>query len=501
MNDEDETVIPPPLRPPFHNTSSPRDKEPIDADIETLLKWQQERLERKLRGEYESSVRHLVDVINSSTNSPARIASVRVEGARQTRKSFLANLINPLIPSDTSDTTFGDVLHTVRHMSSILKDAQVFTSVEPTLQRSTVLTASPDDLDIVLKCKERGKWFLKTATDLGNQEGSATATARVLNAFGGAETIEGNLSFGTKTKQAFQLRLEAPLVWLDNTLRTRGEISAFGLERDNSTFASSREGARGLKFSIRAPSSLGNHEVAYELSSRHISGLLPDASISIREAAGQSIKSALAHTLLRDTRNDTMFATKGSYWKVLNELAGVGGGDALHFKNETISQISRQIANGLAVSLSASAGLMYSLSQDPRAKTLLNDRFHLGGPLSVRMFKQNGLGPRDGNDSLGGDIYWSAGASVISDLPKKPHWPIKLHAFVNAGRLDRLDKSISLVDAVKATISRPSVSAGVGLIYRFDPVRVELNFGVPLVASKTDAVRKGFQVGMGLEFL
>jgi outer membrane protein insertion porin family len=50
-------------------------------------------------------------------------------------------------------------------------------------------------------------------------------------------------------------------------------------------------------------------------------------------------------------------------------------------------------------------------------------------------------------------------------------------------------------------LSKPSISAGVGLIYRFDPIRVEMNFGVPLVASKSDGARKGLQVGMGVEFL
>ena len=46
------------------------------------------------------------------------------------------------------------------------------------------------------------------------------------------------------------------------------------------------------------------------------------------------------------------------------------------------------------------------------------------------------------------------------------------------------------------------MSAGIGLVYRFDPsVRVEVNFGVPLVANKTDGIMRGFQVGIGLDFL
>jgi outer membrane protein insertion porin family len=118
-------------------------------------------------------------------------------------------------------------------------------------------------------------------------------------------------------------------------------------------------------------------------------------------------------------------------------------------------------------------------------------------------------------------VYWSAGVSLITDIPKKGHWPVKTHIFINAGRLDSMDKCLcfphipfysssspfilftakSLKDNIIDSMSKPSISAGVGLIYRFDPVRVEANFGVPLVASKSDGSRRGFQVGIGLDFL
>ena len=77
----------------------------------------------------------------------------------------------------------------------------------------------------------------------------------------------------------------------------------------------------------------------------------------------------------------------------------------------------------------------------------------------MRMFRNNSMGPRDGGeihspfptvsfrnllvclvDSLGGELYWAAGLSLISDLPKKSHWPVKTHLFLNAGRLDNIDK-------------------------------------------------------------
>jgi outer membrane protein insertion porin family len=117
-------------------------------------------------------------------------------------------------------------------------------------------------------------------------------------------------------------------------------------------------------------------------------------------------------------------------------------------------------------------------------------------------------------------LYWSVGLSLISNIPKRPNWPVKTHLFINSGRLDNIDKCLSffairlpsyaeliffaaksLITNVQECVTRPSISAGVGLVYRFDPVRVEVNFGVPLVASKSDGHKRGFEVGVGVNFL
>lgn len=45
------------------------------------------------------------------------------------------------------------------------------------------------------------------------------------------------------------------------------------------------------------------------------------------------------------------------------------------------------------MSLAARSGVLWGL--DDRM-TPFSDRFHLGGPMSVRMFRVNGLGPQDG---------------------------------------------------------------------------------------------------------
>ena len=86
------------------------------------------------------------------------------------------------------------------------------------------------------------------------------------------------------------------------------------------------------------------HEIAYEGVIRHIASLLPTASISMREAAGTSVKSSLSHSFAYDTRDDRIAATRGIYGKLYHELAGVAlGGDASFYKAEVEGQASRKL--------------------------------------------------------------------------------------------------------------------------------------------------------------
>ena len=72
----------------------------------------------------------------------------------------------------------------------------------------------------------------------------------------------------------------------------------------------------------------------------------------IRNAAGLSVKSAISHTLLRDTRDDPFIASRGSYFRLMQEYAGLGG-DASFFKTETETQFSRPIGAGCVSALTA----------------------------------------------------------------------------------------------------------------------------------------------------
>jgi outer membrane protein insertion porin family len=46
-------------------------------------------------------------------------------------------------------------------------------------------------------------------------------------------------------------------------------------------------------------------------------------------------------------------------------------------------------------------------------------------------------------DAMGGTAFYAAGLSLIGDMPWRRHWPVKWHAWANAGRLSVLDRCAS----------------------------------------------------------
>jgi outer membrane protein insertion porin family len=75
---------------------------------------------------------------------------------------------------------------------------------------------------------------------------------------------------------------------------------------------------------------------------------------------------------------------------------------------------------------------------------------------------------------------WGLGLSVLAPFWNKPHWPVRLHSFVNLGKVVGYEKSESsiscgagadgvdrsVIDNVDKLVRNPSVSVGLGIMYR-----------------------------------
>ncbi len=373
--------------------------------------------------------------------------------------------------------------------------------------------------------------MLKTGTDLGNTEGSAYGTMLVRNLFGGAEFLSVNASAGTRTRSAYSAEFSTPI---DNNPNLR--LSLDGLASStHKPWASHEELLKGGGVRLNWVKGNGDRvQVGYSGTWRQLTGLAATASPTVRNDAGDSVKSAITYLFQRERRDNPMLPQSGYMMKTTAELAGWGflGGDVGFSKSEMeiagavpLSMPGSKGPSGVSIGCGLRAGFLYPLPLSfgfgGASPSRLNDRFTLGGPTDVRGFSLGGLGPRDGTDALGGDVFAAGNVNMLLPLPRAgPDSPFRIQLFANGGRSvamknktkrndtasgQRMTASSVLNGMLSATkevgTGLPSMAAGVGLVYAHPVARLELNFSLPLVMRQGEDSRKGLQVGVGINFL
>ena len=381
--------------------------------------------------------------------------------------------------------------------------------------------------------REKSRVSLRTGASAGDNDGNITGDVLLRNLFGGAECFTAHASRGYFERSSYAATFQTPIL---SNPRFLFEMGAFARDRDK-PWSSHEEISKGGMTRFRWESLSGRHSHAfgYEGWWRQVTGLSQNASASVRHDAGDSFKSSLSHEWVNSTRDDPIIPSRGYSLRSVTEMAGFGPlkGDVSFVKAELEGQSALPIPlpffkgeTGISFITSFRGGLLYPLSlgtgdQRKIAHSRLNDRFTLGGPTDVRGFYQGGLGPRDGVDAVGGDVYAAGGASLLFPFPRLgKDSPLRMQAFVNGGRLLGLQdprssetektsgdmSSADVRESVKNAImglgdGLPSTSAGVGVLYSFGNMRLEANFSLPLVTRAGEQARKGFSIGVGLSFL
>lgn len=395
------------------------------------------------------------------------------------------------------------------------------------------------DLVAVVRLKQAKRFTARTGTDLGNGEGSGYANFVLRSLFGGAEFLSFDASIGTRTRASYLLNFTTPL---NNSSVWKSETLAFMSSR-KIPWASHEQIVRGLSTKIKSK----NLEIGYEAVLRTITAVEPTASDLIKVMAGQNIKTSFFWNYTKDTRNNPLMASQGYYFRLGHEIGGLlgkergdlpfmkgtfeaqvakgisfgkeknnrtwGPGDKIHLldtsydtDDATESAVAKmvkeqkrlnELSDDIILQYSARGGLLYSYT----GKSHFMDRFFLGGPNDVRGFYLNGLGPKDGHDSLGGDVFLAQGISLLSRLPwLSPSSPLRFMIFANGGSVLSLDQSKIKNTLIEAAVT-PSIAAGFGLTYKHPIARFELNLTFPLIARELEGTRKGLQFGVGLSFL
>ena len=168
------------------------------------------------------------------------------------------------------------------------------------------------------------------------------------------------------------------------------------------------------------------------------------------DAIGKRTTSSLGYSIVYDNLNNRIHPSSGNRFVLSQDFAGVGGG-VRYLKTTAEADKYFNVGGGFILSLSATAGYIKSLDDDP---VRLTDRFFLGEP-QIRGFDIRGVGPR-----VVRVPYDSTGALVTG---KKNQTDDALGG--NAEYLGHIEMEIPLGSSGKELGLRPSIFADVGSVF------------------------------------
>lgn len=308
------------------------------------------------------------------------------------------------------------------------------------------------------------------------------------------------------------------------------------------------------------PDSVGDIEAPATQSNTQNPKLFPSPALLPLCQTSTKVSGKYSYTFV-DTRDSSILPSRGHYLHSCTELA-VPPGSSTFIKQEVSAQAHGTLGPriealglqpALTLSVAGSLGLLLPLhsffhgsSQSTRTGPTnttsrtntntntevdfapLSDRFHLGGPNSLRGFNLFGVGPRLPQEiappkptappastlppwpvqtdpvsphgpSLGGISKCSllGLAAVPLPVPALAKLGAKIFGFLNFGGIGETTGA-SFANAANPLFGQIRLSAGAGVVVPVANVaRLELTYAVPLLKSSTDAV-KPFQIGVGV---
>ncbi|XP_015907434.2 sorting and assembly machinery component 50 homolog A [Parasteatoda tepidariorum] len=429
---------------------------------------------------------------------PARVDKVRFEGIGKTKNDVLKYVIGDLLHAKNME----EVVLKAHGARQQLESLEAFDRIDIILDTSRGKDASPDGFEVTFDLKEKRSFRGggDVVFETGSNEPNLMFKILSPNMLGRGESLSAQFNYGKKNL-GFNIENTKPFLhWAKPKLKQ----SVFGSTYDN-IWSAYQEKIKGIGFECLFESyPQVVHTLRWEGVWRDLKCLSPSTPFLIREDTGHSVKSSLKHILSFDQRDDALLPSRGSYFHLFQEYAGLGG--SVNFvKNEIHYQVNKCILGDLVLQLSFMAGLVKSIGADSSVK--INDRFFLGGPLSVRGFAQNGVGPQTQDFSLGAEAYWAAGLHAYTPLPFRPlpeffNKFCRSHFFLNTGNIGNFAFTDDYHHNTMVLLSGLRWSCGMGLAVSLAGIaKLEINYTVPLSSQHGDRLNGGLQFGIGFNFL
>lgn len=423
----------------------------------------------------------------------AKVVAVSIDGLARTKNDIVVDSVTDLFKVKH----FEDLVLTAQDVRGKLKDLGCFSDVGIHIDTSD---SGEKDYTVTFQVKEVKRVAGSVNTMVGNNEGSLMTGVKFPNLLGRGERLQADYTYGTKKSSTFNISLLKPLrgvnsVLTGNVFQSNGEWPASGFKQLD----------RGFMFDLSFVSAPQvQHNLQYEAVWRNLSSLNRGVAFAVREHSGHTLKSAVKHILSVDKRDDLIFPSHGTLFKLSQEFAGLGGNIGF-FKNEVEVQTNIPLAKDISIQGTFNGGILKELHGDKTYN--ISDHFFLGGPLNVRGFDTRGVGPSSDGCALGGTMYWAGGLHLYTPLPFRPGQGgmgdmFRTHMFATAGNVGRFRLSGNMARDLEQVSQDFRLSYGLGLALKLGGVaRIELNYVVPVKASRGDKPAPGLQFGVGVNFL
>ena len=209
---------------------------------------------------------------------------------------------------------------------------------------------------------------------------------------------------------------------------------------------------------------------------------------------------SLTASYSHDTRNRTVFATRGSAQTIASN-ATIPGSDLEYYKLSYDTKFYFPMTQSLTLLLHSDVA--YGDGYGDTDELPFFERYFAGGLRTVRAYNTNSLGPRDllSNDPIGGNLRVVGGADVIFPIPfmEKPPSSVRLSAFFDIGNvfLDKAPTYNSTENGFDASQLRMSTGLSFVWLAPIGPLR--FSYGTALNDVPGDDLR-AFQFSIGSFF-
>ena len=377
----------------------------------------------------------------------------------------------------------GDAFNAAKLRQSLtrVENLDFFQSVD----MKQVAGSAPDKAVVNIDVQEKSTGSLSIGAGYSTSSGAlAEFGIRERNLLGRGQDLSLNLRVSERQSQIDLSFTEPHFMNRD----VSAGFDLFSTETDNQTTSSynTKTNGLGLRFGYPITSHL-TQGWRYSLKASQISGVPDDASIYIKNQAGDKTLSEVGHSLAYDRRNSKITPSEGYVVRMSNDLAGLGG-DTSYLRNQVVGAHYYKISDGWVTTTRGSAGMIAGIGEDVG----LLDRFFVGGD-NLRGFATGGIGPRDTltDDSLGGELMFTGGVELSVPLGLPKELGISGKMFTDFGSLMTVNPSGTTVVDNGSLRS----SAGVGITWVSPVGPISLDFAQPITKEsydKTETMRVNF---------